>query len=108
MQYLVKFDVGQPDDMTHEELFKIWYSEAEAALHAKEEGVIIDLWKVAGERTVYVLCDLADNHALDAAIESLPILQKLGGSTQLKVIPVYPYEQWADEMKKICAGYGAT
>ena len=37
MLYLIKFDVGQPVDLSHRQLFEIWHSEAVAALEAKKE-----------------------------------------------------------------------
>ena len=41
----------------HHQLWEVWNEEAEAALGAKEAGAVVHLWKVAGERTVFALCD---------------------------------------------------
>ncbi len=43
MLFLLDFHVEYAADMTQKDLFKIWVDEAEAALGAKEAGVVVDL-----------------------------------------------------------------
>ena len=104
MLYMVRFDVFQPVDMSTEQLFTIWSEEADAALGAKQAGAVVDLWKVAGERTVFALCDFPDNHALDQALAGLPIIRQMGGSVKTQSWPVYPYEEFAQDVKAALAG----
>lgn len=100
MQYMVFFEVNQPTDMSQAELYQIWNDEADAALGAKEAGVVKGLWKAAGQRTVYALLDVPDPETLDAALEGLPIVQQMGGAVDIESVPVYDYEQWAAHVKK--------
>lgn len=48
MLYLLDFRVEYPATMSQKELFSIWAREADAALAAKQAGVVVDLWKCAG------------------------------------------------------------
>ena len=57
MQFMVRFDVHQPVDMSAQELVNIWNEEAKAALGAVEAGAITGIWKVAGQRTVFALVE---------------------------------------------------
>ena len=44
MQFMVRFDVHQPVDMSAQELVNIWNEEAKAALGAVEAGEITGIW----------------------------------------------------------------
>ena len=50
MLFHLDFHVEYGATMSQQDLFSTWSREAEAALGAKEAGVVVDLWKVAGER----------------------------------------------------------
>ena len=80
MQYVVQFDVHQPVVSSLEELFAIWLEEARAAQGAVDAGAVTNLWKVVGQRSVFAVLDVPDHTSLDQALESLPIIQKLGSS----------------------------
>jgi muconolactone delta-isomerase len=95
MLYMLRFDITQPAGMSTDEFWKVWHEEAKAALGAKEAGAVVDLWKVAGERTVFALCDFPDGDALDRALSSLPISVALGAGAKTTTWAVYPYEQFA-------------
>ena len=90
--------------MPIDRLWEIWNEEAKAALGAKEAGAVVDLWKVAGERVVFALCDFPDGDALDRALASLPITQGLGGGVKTTTWAVYPYEQFAGFLQETAAG----
>src|SRR3954468_23341249 len=72
MQFLVRFDVHQPADMSAGELVSIWNEEAKAALGAVEAGAITGIWKVAGQRTVFALCEFPAHRSLEQALAGPP------------------------------------
>ncbi|MEA2359734.1 MAG: hypothetical protein QOI62_2994 [Solirubrobacteraceae bacterium] len=104
MLYLVRFDVHQPESMPTERLWEIWNEEAKAALGAKAAGAIVDLWKVAGQRTVFALCDFPDHRSLDEALSGLPIVGELRGGVHTQAFPVYPYENFAEALRATVEG----
>jgi muconolactone D-isomerase len=104
MQFLLRLDVHQPTDMSAEELVSIWAEEATAALGAVEAGAITGIWKVAGQRTVFALCEFPDARTLDQALSGLPIIQEMGGSVDTEALAVYPYEQFAEDLRTAAEG----
>jgi muconolactone delta-isomerase len=98
MQFMVRFDVHQPVDMSAQELVNIWDEEAKAALGAVEAGAITGIWKVAGQRTVFAVCEFPSHQALDQALSGLPIIQQLGGSVDTEALAIYPYEDYAADL----------
>jgi muconolactone delta-isomerase len=99
VEYFVRFDVTQPTTMSRDELFTIWLEEARAAVGAVEAGVVKHLWKVAGERAVLAVIELPDHTSLDQALESLPIIQKLGHSVETHALAIRPYAEWGEELR---------
>ncbi len=100
MQYFVQFDIHQPVDMSREELFTIWLEEARAAQGAVDAGgVVTNLWKVVGQRSVFAVLDVPDHTSLDQALESLPIIQKLGSSVDTRAHAIRPYSEFAEELR---------
>ena len=53
MQFLIRFDVHQPEDMSNREFIEMWDREADAALEAMDAGALTHLWKVSGQRVVF-------------------------------------------------------
>jgi len=104
MLFMVRFDITQPDSMSTDQLWNVWNEEAKAALGAKEAGAVVDLWKVAGERTVFALCDFPDGDALDRALAGLPISVALGAGAKTTTWAVYPYEQFAGFLHETVEG----
>jgi muconolactone delta-isomerase len=99
VQYFVQFDVHQPTTMSRDELFEIWLEEARAAQEAMDAGVVTNLWKVIGQRSVFAVLDVPDHTSVDQALESLPIIQKLGGSVDTHLYAIRPYGEWAEELR---------
>src|SRR6476659_8667889 len=104
VQYFVQFDVHQPVDMSREELFTIWLEEARAAQGAVDAGAVTNLWKVVGQRSVFAVLDVPDHTSLDQALESLPIIQKLGSSVDTRAYAIRPYSEWAEELRVAVEG----
>jgi muconolactone delta-isomerase len=104
MLYFGRFDVHQPESMSIDQLMKIWYEEAQAALGAMDAGAVKGLWKVAGQRVVLALLDFPDHDSLDQALGGLPIMQQMGGSVELEVLPVRDYRDFAEDLKAAAQG----
>ena len=48
MLLMFKARINKPADMSNKDFYTVWRKESEAALGAKEAGVIKGIWKVAG------------------------------------------------------------
>jgi muconolactone delta-isomerase len=100
MLYFVRMEVHQPGSMSDQRLWEIWRREAEAVLKALDKGVVKGLWKVVGRRQVLGLFDLPDHTSLDRALADLPLMQEMGGSVSVEVVPVRPYAEFAADMPR--------
>jgi muconolactone D-isomerase len=100
MLFLLDFHVEYAADMTQKDLFKIWVDEAGAALGAKEAGVVVDLWKCAGERRVVAVVNVDSHDALDQILFTLPIMKEMGQHVDVKVTALRRYEDFAADVKK--------
>ncbi|KAI0210809.1 hypothetical protein LSAT2_004415 [Lamellibrachia satsuma] len=75
---LVSHDIG----MTQEALFQTWKEEAEAALGLSNKG-IVKLFKVVGQRVVYVLVKADNPEAMDDITFQLPIMKQMGDNVHI-------------------------
>ncbi len=99
MLYHLDFRVEYADNISQQELFSIWVEEAEAALGAKEAGIVIDLWKCVGTRRVIAIVDVPTADTLDQILLDLPIMKKMGQHVQVDVTPLRKYEDFAADLK---------
>ncbi|AFZ56607.1 muconolactone Delta-isomerase family protein [Anabaena cylindrica FACHB-243] len=99
MLYHLDFHVEYPDNMTQQELFTIWNEEADAALQAKQAGIVVDLWKCVGTRRVIAIVDVPTPDTLDQILLDLPIMKKIGQNVQVEVTPLRRYEDFAVDIK---------
>ncbi len=100
MLYFLDFHVEYSAVMTQKDLFSIWSREADAALGAKEAGVVVDLWKCVGTRRVLAVVNVDTPDALDQILLDLPIMQAMGQHVQVDVIPIRRYEDFAADVKE--------
>ena len=100
MQFLIRFDIRQPDDMSNRELIEMWDREADAALAAMEAGAVTHLWKVAGQRVVVGVLEMPDAETVDRALEGLPIIKEIGATVKTEVLPIYDYTTFAADLKE--------
>lgn len=98
MLYLVDFHIEYPPTMTQAELFGVWSREAEVALGAKQQGVVVDLWKVVGERRVVAVVDADSPDTMDRILFDLPIMKEHGHSMQVEVKALRRYEDFAADV----------
>ncbi|BAY11788.1 muconolactone Delta-isomerase [Calothrix sp. NIES-2098] len=99
MLYHLDFHVEYPHEISQAELFAIWAEEADAALKAKEAGVVVDLWKCVGIRRVIAIVNVPNLDVLDQILLDLPIMQKHGQHVQVEVTPLRRYEDFAEDLK---------
>jgi muconolactone D-isomerase len=104
MLYLLDFHVEYPETMTQKDLFSTWSREADAALGAKQQGVVVDLWKCVGMRRVIVIVDVDGPDTLDQILLDLPIMKELGHHVHVEVTALRRYEDFAEDVKSRLAG----
>ncbi len=99
MLYLLDFNVEYPATMTQKELFSIWSEEADAALGAKEAGVVVDLWKCVGQRRIVAIVNVDSPDVLDQILLDLPIMKLHGQHVQVQITSLRRYEDFAADVK---------
>ena len=101
MLFHLDFHVEYGATMSQQDLFSTWSREAEAALGAKKAGVVVDLWKVAGERRVLVVVDVDSHDSLDEILFTLPIMVEMGQYVDIKVSALRRYEDFAGTVNEL-------
>lgn len=99
MLYHLDFCVEYPASLSQQDLFTIWSEEAEAALGAKEAGVVLDLWKCVGMRRVIAIVDVPSPDTLDQILFDLPIMKQMGQHVQVQVTSLRRYEDFAADVR---------
>ena len=100
MLYFLDFRVEYPATMSQKELFDIWSREGDAAIGAKEAGVVVDLWKCVGSRRVIAIVDVDGPDVLDQILLDLPIMKEHGQHVQVDVVPLRRYEEFVADVKE--------
>ena len=100
MLYHLDFQVEYGEKMTQKDLFTVWSEEAAAALGAKEQGVVIDLWKCIGTRRVIAILEVPTPKTLDQILLDLPIMKKMGQHVQVDVTALRTYEGFAADVNE--------
>ena len=84
------------------ELLRIWSEEADAALGAKKEGIVVDIWKCVGMRRIHCIIYVDSPDALDKLTFTLPIMKKMGNNVNVLVKSLRKYESFFADLKKLC------
>ncbi len=103
---MLKSHIAKPEALSNKEFYSVWHQESEAALAAVEAGAIKGIWKVAGQPEVITIIDVPGADDLDHAMQQFPIW-KLGFShivADFRIIPLRPYENWAEDLKELSKG----
>lgn len=108
MLFHLDFHVEYGADMTQADLFSTWTREAEAALGAKQAGVIVDLWKCVGERRVIAVVDVESHDMLDEILLTLPIMVEIGQHVDVKVTALRRYEDFASTVNRLLSSAGSA
>lgn len=98
MLYHLNFQVDYAPDMSQNDLLSIWKEEAHTALGAKQQGIVIDLWKCVGMRRVIAIVDVPSPDLLDQILLDLPIMKKMGQHVQVEVTSLRRYEDFASDV----------
>lgn len=99
MLYHLDFQVEYAANMSQQDVFSIWAEEAEAALGAKKQGIVVDLWKCVGMRRVIAIVDVSSPDMLDQILMDLPIMKKMGQHVQVEVTSLRRYEDFAADVR---------
>ncbi len=99
MLYHLDFQIEYSVSMSQQDLFTIWAEEADAALGAKEKGVIVDLWKCVGMRRVIAILEVFSPDTLDQILFDLPIMRQMGQHVHVSVTSLRRYEDFATDVK---------
>ncbi|MDH5231384.1 MAG: muconolactone Delta-isomerase family protein [Gammaproteobacteria bacterium] len=100
MLYFLDFKVEYSADMSQQDLFSVWAKEADAALGAKQAGVVVDLWKCVGQRRVIAVVNVDSPDTLDQISFDLPIMREMGQHVQIAVTPLRRYEDFANDVSQ--------
>ncbi len=100
MLFLLDFHVEYPETMSQKDLFAIWAREADAALGAKQAGVVVDLWKCVGMRRIVAVVNVDSLDTLDQILLDLPIMKEHGHHMHVDVTALRRYEDFAADVKQ--------
>ncbi|MBF6558910.1 MAG: MIase like protein [Candidatus Binataceae bacterium] len=106
MLFMLKVYIDKPADNSNKEFYGVWLKESEAALGAVKAGAIKGIWKAAGQPIIIAVLDVPSADDLDHAMYELPIW-KLGFAhiaKNIEITPLRPYENWAEDLKKLAQG----
>jgi muconolactone delta-isomerase len=98
MLYHLDFQIEYAADMSQQDLFTIWAEEADAALEAKKQGIVVDLWKCVGMRRVIAILDVPSPDKLDRILLDLPIMKQMGQHIRVEVTALRRYEDFASDI----------
>lgn len=102
MLFMLQVKLVKPSDMSNQEFYGVWEQEAQAVIVGMKTGAIEASYKVPGKNEAIFIMDMATADDLDQ-IYHLPIA-KLGYShivTDITWTPLRPYENWAEDLKKL-------
>ncbi len=87
-----------PKGLSLNELWEVWEEETKAALGAMEEGTIVSLYKVSGQRRGIGILDVESTDELDQIVMAgLPMAEYL---TFEQILPVREYASFAEDIRR--------
>jgi muconolactone D-isomerase len=90
MEFLVRFEINQPESMTSDERERLRGIERARAMELREQGILKRLWRVPGRRAVVGLWEADDATALHDALASLPMFPWMDVSVE--ALATHPQE----------------
>jgi muconolactone D-isomerase len=91
MEFLVRFEVNQPESMSSEERERLRSLERARAMELREQGVLKRLWRIPGRRAVVGLWESSDATALHEALASLPMFPWM--DVTVEALATHPQEK---------------
>ena len=90
MEFIVRFEINQPESMTPDERERLRGIERARAMELREHGILKRLWRVPGRRAVVGLWEADDATALHEALASLPMFPWMDVSVE--ALATHPQE----------------
>ncbi|MDH6423037.1 muconolactone Delta-isomerase [Aurantimicrobium minutum] len=90
MEFLVRFEINQPESMTQDERERLRTIERARAMELREQGILKRLWRIPGRRAVVGLWDTVDATALHEALASLPMFPWM--DVHVEALATHPQE----------------
>lgn len=90
MEFLVRFEINQPESMTSDERERLRVIERARAMELREQGILKRLWRVPGRRAVVGLWEAPDATALHDALASLPMFPWM--DVDVEALATHPQE----------------
>ena len=84
--------------ITEKELWDLWEQEAEAALHAKEQGTMVCVYKVAAQRRVVMIVDVPSHDFFDRLGMGMMPMRNIFEVEE--ILPLREYDSFAEDVKK--------
>jgi muconolactone D-isomerase len=84
--------------ITEEEMWELWEQEAKSALHAKEAGNIVAVYKVAAQRRVVMIIDVPDHDFFDRLGMGMMPMRHIFEVEE--ILPLREYEAFAEDVEK--------
>lgn len=91
MEFLVRFEINQPESMSNDERERLRGIERARAMELREQGILKRLWRVPGRREVIGLWEAPDATALHDALASLPMFPWI--DARVEPLATHPQEQ---------------
>jgi len=91
MEFLVRFEVNQPESISSEERERLRSLERARAMELREQGVLKRLWRIPGRRAVVGLWESSDATALHEALASLPMFPWM--DVTVEALATHPQEK---------------
>lgn len=101
--YLVDTNIDYKG-VPQKEFCKFWAAEAEALLKEKENGKVIQIWKVVGERRTVCVMRAGSPDDIDRLSIQLPLSKEMGDQVHREVTPLRSYEGFATDLNKKLSG----
>ena len=90
MEFLVRFEIKQPESMSVDERERLRGIERARAMELREQGILKRLWRIPGRRAVVGLWEAPDATALHDALASLPMFPWM--DVDVEALATHPQE----------------
>jgi muconolactone delta-isomerase len=84
-------------ELSPDELWKIWETEAKEARKATEAGKLLAAYKVSGIRRVLGIVEVNSHDELDRILSTLPMARYIEFE---EILPIRPFDNFANDLKK--------
>jgi hypothetical protein len=100
MLFLFRATALKPDDVENAEFYSRWLREADAAIAAREAGLIKWVYKLGGQPTIVAAIEVASPDDMDRLLLALPFWSE-GSSSWIHDVswePLREYDAWRADL----------